>query len=258
MLVGLLGKGIPILVGILKTPAFLAVLGLGGGIAATLFGMKAAIDFFKRKAAGGEAFFDAFESLKSQLRDEEITVIGSGKDEKFYVGKYRGQGGGAQNKTLEESGSKEQKKLVEEYITKRDQLIELRDKRDAAIESNLDAYVPIPFDKDGIGRSATKRAGTDPNIAAREQIRIETSNEFESKIPSILEGRKMGGVVNSGTPYLVGENGPEIFAPNVNGSVINNMKTEKIYQMISKKKKRSSPSINMMELPAIVNRGKTS
>ena len=34
------------------------------------------------------------------------------------------------------------------------------------------------------------------------------------------------------------------------------MKTEKIYQMISKKKKRSSPSINMMELPAIVNKGK--
>lgn len=270
MLVGLLGKGVPILVGILGSPAFLAALGIGGGIAATLFGMKAAVDFFKRKAAGGEAFFDGFESLKSQLRDEEITVIGSGKDEKFYVGKYRGQGGGAQNKTLEESGSEEQKKLVVEYIKKRDQLIELRDNRDAAVESNLDAYVPVPFDKDGMGRSATKRAGTDPNIAAREKIRIETNTEFESKIPSIIQGRKMGGPVRAGKPYIVGDQlgmkTAEIFVPSSDGTVINNfdtnkiinnLKTQKIYQTISKKKKRRrDPSINMMELPAIVNKGK--
>ena len=58
----------------------------------------------------------------------------------------------------------------------------------------------------------------------------------------------MGGPVTAKTPYLVGESGPEIFAPNVDGSIINNMRTEKIYQMISSK---DAGKINFitMELP---------
>ena len=60
--------------------------------------------------------------------------------------------------------------------------------------------------------------------------------------------RAMGGPVSAKTPYLVGEEGPEIFAPNVDGSIINNMRTEKIYQMISSK---DAGKINFitMELP---------
>ena len=63
-----------------------------------------------------------------------------------------------------------------------------------------------------------------------------------------IEQRKMGGPVSAKTPYLVGEEGPEIFAPNVDGSIINNMRTEKIYQMISSK---DAGKINFitMELP---------
>ena len=63
-----------------------------------------------------------------------------------------------------------------------------------------------------------------------------------------LSGREKGGNVSAKTPYLVGEAGPEIFAPNVDGSIINNMRTEKIYQMISSK---DAGKINFitMELP---------
>jgi len=63
-----------------------------------------------------------------------------------------------------------------------------------------------------------------------------------------LEYRAMGGPVSAKTPYLVGEEGPEIFAPNVDGSIVNNMRTEKIYQMISSK---DAGKINFitMELP---------
>ncbi|HAW79352.1 MAG TPA: hypothetical protein DCX27_06305 [Balneola sp.] len=62
------------------------------------------------------------------------------------------------------------------------------------------------------------------------------------------QGREKGGPVSAKTPYLVGEAGPEIFAPNVDGSIINNMRTEKIYQMISSK---DAGKINFitMELP---------
>lgn len=64
-----------------------------------------------------------------------------------------------------------------------------------------------------------------------------------------VEARAIGGPVSSGSPYLVGERGPELFIPNINGSVVNNYKTEKIYQMISSKKKSR---MNFIELPPIV------
>ena len=67
-----------------------------------------------------------------------------------------------------------------------------------------------------------------------------------------LSGREKGGPVTAKTPYLVGEKGPEIFTPNVDGSVINNMKTEKIYQMISSGRKGRG-GINMINLPPITN-----
>ena len=67
-----------------------------------------------------------------------------------------------------------------------------------------------------------------------------------------LPGRAMGGPVTSGKPYLVGERGPEIFAPNVDGSVINNMRTEKIYQMISSGRKGRG-RIDMITLSPITN-----
>ena len=56
----------------------------------------------------------------------------------------------------------------------------------------------------------------------------------------------MGGPVMAGRPYLVGEGGPELMIPNIDGTVINNMKTEKIYQMIASGKKSRT---RIVELP---------
>ena len=67
-----------------------------------------------------------------------------------------------------------------------------------------------------------------------------------------MEARAMGGPVSAGTPYLVGERGPEIFSPNIDGSVVNNMRTEKIYEMITSKK-RGRGGVNIQTLPTITN-----
>jgi TP901 family phage tail tape measure protein len=45
------------------------------------------------------------------------------------------------------------------------------------------------------------------------------------KIIFSLEGREMGGPVNSGQPYVVGEKGPEIFVPRNSGGIIPNKST---------------------------------
>ena len=38
----------------------------------------------------------------------------------------------------------------------------------------------------------------------------------------ILEGRASGGPVSGGTPYIVGEQGPELFVPSNSGSIVPN------------------------------------
>lgn len=56
----------------------------------------------------------------------------------------------------------------------------------------------------------------------------------------------MGGPVMSGNTYLVGERGPELFSPNIDGSIVNNMRTEKIYQMLASGKRGRT---RIVELP---------
>jgi len=60
------------------------------------------------------------------------------------------------------------------------------------------------------------------------------------------EARAMGGPVMSGNTYLVGERGPELFSPNIDGSIVNNMRTEKIYQMLASGKRGRT---RIVELP---------
>ena len=256
MLVGLFAKAVPLLFKVLTNPIFLGV-AAGAGL---LLGMKAAVDAGRRYGAGGQAHLDAFDALKDELNEAGINVKGTGKKEKFYLS-GTGKGAGDRDQKSASGGTDEQKALIESYKKRRDALIDNKDAMKAEISKQRDAVEPVMIEVKTTGRERRNASTkTVEDRKATNQLRNEAESkvraQFEGNIPSILEGRKMGGVVNSGTPYLVGENGPEIFAPNVNGSVINNMKTEKIYQMISKKKKRSSPSINMMELPAIVNRGK--
>lgn len=45
------------------------------------------------------------------------------------------------------------------------------------------------------------------------------------KIPEI-QGRAIGGPVTAGTPYVVGEQGPELFVPNSNGSIVPNRQNQ--------------------------------
>ncbi len=66
-----------------------------------------------------------------------------------------------------------------------------------------------------------------------------------------IEPRAMGGPVMAGKTYLVGEKGPELVKFSENGHVINNMQTEKVYQMISSN--MGEGNISTMELAPITN-----
>ena len=66
-----------------------------------------------------------------------------------------------------------------------------------------------------------------------------------SEAPEAPEARELGGPVTAGRTYLVGEKGPELFSPNIDGSIVNNMRTEKIYQMLASGKRGRTRIVNL-------------
>ena len=112
------------ILGFLASPAGLIALGLAAGVG-VLFAMKKGIDAASTKGAGGAKFKQKFDDLKGPLTEAGITVKGTGKDEKFYVGKSNSRGRG--QKTVEQAGTPEQKEIVANYIMKRDKVIGIRD-----------------------------------------------------------------------------------------------------------------------------------
>ncbi len=204
--------------------AFLAnpiVLGFLAG-SALMFGTKVAYDAIAANEAGGPLYLKAHQELDKRMQKAGMTPQGNNLERETPM-MYGGAGGGIGK----------EKPLSEEQIRIRDS-VEVQRKQLRALQSNRDAELQGITDETEI-----------------QKIR----NKYAIQIPGIIgavspEARAMGGPVSSGRVYLVGERGPEIFSPNVNGSVVNNFRTEKIYEMISSK---GAGKINYitMDLPPI-------
>jgi hypothetical protein len=96
----------------------------------------------------------------------------------------------------------------------------------AATESGL-------YDKDWVGNSEVNRDMV--ASAAREQLEaILADNDISEAnrqfILDELQRRASGGSVSAGTPYLVGEAGPELFVPSGAGSVLSAGRTDRLFQ----------------------------
>lgn len=64
-------------------------------------------------------------------------------------------------------------------------------------------------------------------LAAMAELANKTGSSITSGAKSLIskiKGKAEGGPVSGGRPYIVGENGPELFTPNSNGSIIPNHK----------------------------------
>ena len=111
----------------------------------------------------------------------------------------------------------------------------------------------------GYGKSFQFDYGLPFNYQMGGKANLETlkqENPFGFSMPEQPEARAMGGPVMAGNTYLVGEKGPELFSPNIDGSIINNMKTEKIYEMISSKNAGKINFVSMELPPKFMNSGK--
>jgi hypothetical protein len=226
----------------LASPIVLKVLAaIAAGVVAYKAG-KFLVDGIRNLADGGENFTKAYDQLNQQLEDAGMTSAGVSKN-RSRQGNRRSSSIGGRNE--------EQEKVFKEVSGKRDKLKELRKTMDSEVKTKQGE---IDYTKlgDKPGTVGAMGSGTGANkSAAQAKVKAEVEESYIPKIQSIIapggiEGRAMGGPVTAKTPYLVGEAGPEIFTPNVDGSVINNMRTEKIYQMLASGKKGRT---RIVELP---------
>ena len=244
---GLVIKVISALTAIGGVLAFLAspiVLKVLAAIAAGVVAYKAGkfiVDGIRNLADGGENFTEAYDKLNQQLIDAGMTSAGVSKNRS-----------GQETRTNKSGRNEEQEKVFKEVSGKRDKLKELEKTMGDEVKTKQGE---IDYTKlgDKPGDVGARGSGTGANkSAARAKVKAEVEESYIPKIQNIVEGRAKGGPVTAKTPYLVGEKGPEIFTPNIDGSIVNNMRTEKIYQMISSGRKGRG-GINMINLPPITN-----
>ena len=169
------------ILGFLASPAGLIALGLAAGVG-VLFAMKKGVDAASTKGAGGEKFKQKFDDLKGPLTEAGITVKGTGKDEKFYVGKSNSRGRG--QKTVEQAGTPEQKEIVANYIIERDRVIGIRDNMRADMESAEKKL----RDESGGGRSGSKAL---ENSGAIGDAKAEIRSKYEAQINGMTTSPKI-------------------------------------------------------------------
>ena len=174
---------------------------------------------------GGPGFVEAHDMLDASLKNAGITNDGKN----------------AKNKSVPLTQA--QQELFDNVKTKRTQLYDLKRKQDREADAAGNK----------VGKGTPLGQGTYSNELAYEQARGVVLKKYSNLARELvgLPARAMGGPVTAGQPYLVGERGPEIFSPNINGSIVNNMRTEKIVQTLSSD--MGEGSINMIELPPITN-----
>ena len=167
----------------MASPAGLIALGIAAGIG-VLFALKKGVDAASTKAAGGEKFKQKFDELKGPLAEAGITVKGTGKDEKFYVGKANSRGRGQE--TVEKAGTPEQKEIVANYITQRDKVIGIRDNMRADMEAKESELRKDASRKD-------LKDGTFNKEMAKEKL------EIRKKYEAQIDGTKQDPKIDSNT-----------------------------------------------------------
>ena len=172
--IGTVGSAI---LGFLLSPAGLIALGLAAGVG-LLFGMKAGIDAAQTKGAGGATFKQKFDDLKGPLAEAGITIKGTGKNEKFYVGKATGRN--RTQKSVETAGTPEQKEIVANYIAERDRVIGIRD----SMRKEMDAQ-KATVEKSGVrtaGRNKGQAYFTKEDLEKKKQLEAEVRAKYEAMI----------------------------------------------------------------------------
>ena len=237
-IIGTLSALAPLLIPI--APLLLKALLIVGGIVLAYKGLEAGFNAVRNATTGGSEYSAAHDVLDQKLRD-----AGLDQDGKKREGGFLGMG------RKEVEMTEDEKKLAADVLAKRKQLNSMRDDMRGEIQKKnleIDEQAGLTMSSSDSALQATQST----RDAAEKEIRAKYAERITQIVPLNIEARAKGGPVASGRPYLVGERGPELFMPNIGGTVVNNQKTERIYQMISSRR-RGRGGVNIVNLPPITN-----
>ena len=206
----LLGVMVPLLPLIAKAAL------IAGGLVLAGVAVKAAADkvrdegFFGMGGTGGREFTEAHDKL-----NEELAEAGLNK-----MGRTMGRGG-------------QRKKITEEQIKVRDRVMAKKAELDALRDKMREERNAVVTEKTGM-RTTGRSRGAYSNKADRDKATEQKAviyQKYVDQIPGIME-RKVGGSMSKGLTYMVGENGPELFQPDIAGTMQHSTRTKELIKTI--------------------------
>ena len=209
----LLGVMVPLLP-ILAKAALIA-----GGLVLAGVAVKAAADkvrdegFFGMGGTGGREFSEAHDKLNEELAEAGLTRTGQ------LPTNSRGRRTGKM--------TEEQLEVRKRVMAKKAELDALRDKMREERNAIKPEMSGIKTGGRGAGSAYSNKADRDK---ATEQ-KAEIYQKYVDQIPGIME-RKVGGSMSKGLTYMVGENGPELFQPDIAGTMQHSTRTKELIKTI--------------------------
>ena len=207
----LLGVMVPLLPLIAKAAL------IAGGLVLAGVAVKAAADkvrdegFFGMGGTGGREFTEAHDKLNEELAEAGLNNMG------------RTMGRGAQRKKITE----EQIKVRDRVMAKKAELDALRDK----MREERNAIKPEMSGRRTGGRGAGSAYSNKADKDKATEQKAAIYQKYVDQIPGIME-RKVGGSMSKGLTYMVGENGPELFQPDIAGTMQHSTRTKELIKTI--------------------------
>jgi hypothetical protein len=250
-LIGSLGLMMPLFS--VAVPFLAKALLIAGAAVLAWKGLEAGFKAARNQLTGGTQFSAAHDILDKRLKDAGLDKDGK-KRSKGASWDFLGWAGTRKEQTM----TSEEKAISKDVLSKRKELNTMRDDMRGEIR---DKHRSMDNDSGLSGTSSNEDVGkhNQTKSEAEKEIREKYSEKISQIVPidfetntTEVEARAKGGPVTAEKTYLVGEEGPELFSSNIDGSIVNNMRTEKIYQMITSRK-RGRGGVNITTLPTIAN-----
>jgi len=213
-------------------------------------GLEAGFKAVRNRLTGGTQFSAAHDVLEKKLKDAGLDKDGKKREKAAawdVAGMFR----------KELPMTNEEQQISTDVLRKRKELNNMRDNMRTEIRDKHSE-----MDKNsGLGAMST-REDVSKHSKTKSEAEKEIRNTYSEKISQIVpinyevEARAKGGNIKAGTPYLVGEEGPELRVFASGGSIVSNPKTREIMQktysnMTSRKRGRGG--LNISTLPMQTN-----
>ena len=209
----LLGVMVPLLP-ILAKAALIA-----GGLVLAGVAVKAAADkvrdegFFGMGGTGGREFSEAHDKLNEELAEAGLTRTGQ--------------------LPTNSRGRRTSTKMTEEQLEVRKRVMAKKAELDALRDKMREERNAVVTEKTGMRKTGRSRGAysTEADRDKATEQKAVIYQKYVDQIPGIME-RKVGGSMSKGLTYMVGENGPELFQPDIAGTMQHSTRTKELIKTI--------------------------